>query len=56
MLHPALTSLRHRAAVYAFAVVGCIAYVVGSVVQRQKIVVMRNNEVHHAARAPRLEA
>ncbi|HYC91975.1 MAG TPA: hypothetical protein VEO54_22375 [Thermoanaerobaculia bacterium] len=42
VLHPALTSLRYRGAVYAFAVAGCLAYVAGSVVQRQKIVVLAN--------------
>ncbi len=55
MLHPALTALPYRAAVYAFAVAGCIAYVVGSVVQRQKIVVTSNSQVHRAARTSRLK-
>jgi hypothetical protein len=44
VLHPTLTSLRYRGAVYAFAVAGCLAYVAGSVVQRQKIVVLANRQ------------
>ncbi|HYC60728.1 MAG TPA: hypothetical protein VEK79_14285 [Thermoanaerobaculia bacterium] len=39
VLHPAVRSMRYRGVVDAFAVAGCVAYVAGSVVQRQKIVV-----------------
>jgi hypothetical protein len=48
MLHPALRTFEYRGAVYAFALLGCIAYVVGSVVQRQKIVVIANRAVDPA--------
>ena len=44
VLHPAIASLSYRGVVYAFAIAGCMAYVAGSVVQRQKIVIILNGE------------
>jgi len=39
-LHPAVVALQWRAVVYGFLVAGSLAYLAGSIVQRQKIAVV----------------
>jgi hypothetical protein len=44
LLHPRVAAFQYRGLVYGFAVAGSIAYVIGSIVQRQKIAILTNRE------------
>jgi hypothetical protein len=46
-LHPLVRSASYRGAVYAFALFGSLAYLIGSIVQRHKIAIVRLRAARH---------